>query len=631
MSKEASPETNIVTAAPRRPRSIEDDEGRHSADVKSMDIVEMSETESEGNEENEDKPSQGEVISWCFYELCSYFTHTVLLTIVFPLIISQTFKEPPEPARGWFENRNGFHCTKKETVLFEALTYARIKVGSMKFSPLEWTSISWFTGLIAAAPLLASISIHLDYRRNSQLITAVATAIGAIFCLPAGAIKTVWIMPPYIAAIVASNTVGFEALTYARIKVGSMKFSPLEWTSISWFTGLIAAAPLLASISIHLDYRRNSQLITAVATAIGAIFCLPAGAIKTVWIMPPYIAAIVASNTVGSAFHNRHLGLMVRGFVGDTIRKLQFPDRQAILAGCLGSAAIASFTYYMLRNSEGFISLWVVSIFSGILWFAGIAHIVTATRSNGSDTLDPDSVSSRHFISIFNYPHATGSLVGVFLSSFATMSIFAGGLLYIVGQLCTPPKDLLFVWLIYFFFPIFVLPMLQPVQRIIRSDAVKMQIFGFLLSTFTSGMGFYYRRKNWRNSHVLFLAAAQSIASGVLHAYSRILLMDCAPTGKEGVFAAWFSWVRMFGAFVGFAIGSSGVGSINRSFGAAFVAAVIGIVALIFSNVSSYSGAVAAGHVHKRGDVHIRASDAMTSKIKEKESLEESQDRSLEV
>ncbi|KAJ0914714.1 hypothetical protein HanPSC8_Chr06g0241701 [Helianthus annuus] len=174
-----------------------------------------------------------------------------------------------------------------------------------------------------------------------------------------------------------------------------MKFSPLEWTSISWFSGLILAAPLLAAVSIHLDHRPNSQLITAAATAIGAVFCLPAGAIKTYWIMPPYVAAIVSSNAVGSAFHNRHLGLMVRGFVGDNIRKLQFPDRQAVsswlsiyatAAGCLGSAAIASFTYYMLQNSEGFISLWIVSIFSGILWFAGIGHIITATRSNGNES-----------------------------------------------------------------------------------------------------------------------------------------------------------------------------------------------------------------------------------------------------
>ncbi|GJY40655.1 putative major facilitator superfamily domain-containing protein [Tanacetum coccineum] len=107
------------------------------------------------------------------------------------------------------------------------------------------------------------------------------------------------------------------------------------------------------------------------------------------------------------------------------------------------------------------------------------------------------------------------------------------------------------------------------------------------------------------HGHVLFLAAAQSIAAGVLHAYSRILLIDYAPTSKEGVFAAWFSWMRMLGAFVGFAIGSSSVGSFNRSFGAAFVVAVIGIVALIFSNVSSYGREVAAGHEHKRGDVPV--------------------------
>ncbi|KVH95132.1 hypothetical protein Ccrd_002771 [Cynara cardunculus var. scolymus] len=553
MSEEANPETDVMATAatPRRPRSVEDDEDSRSLDVKVVGV--KSESESEEYEEFEDKPTKGEVIGWCFYELCSYFTHTVLLTIVFPLIISQSFgSEPLQPARGWYTNGKGRHiCTKKETLLF-------------------------------------------------------------------------------------------EALTYARVKVGSMKFSPLEWTSISWFFGLIVAAPLLASVSIHLDHRRNSHVMAGIATAIGAIFCLPAGAIKTVWIMPPYVAAIVASNAVGSAFHNRHLGLMVRGFVGSTIRKLQFPDRQAVSSwlslyatagGCLGSAAIASFTYYMLRNSEGFISLWVVSIFSGILWFAGIAHILTATRSNGNESsYNNDRVSGSHFISIFKYPHAAGSLVGVFLSSFSTMSIFTGGLLYIVGQLCVPPKDLLFVWLTYFFFPLLVLPLLQPIQKLIRSDAVKMQIFGFLLSTLTSGMGFYHRHESWHNSHILFFAASQSIASGVLHAYSRILLMDCAPSGNEGVFAAWFSWVRMLGAFVGFAIGSSGTGNINRSFGTAFAAAIVGIVALIFSNVSSYGGAVAAGHVHKRRETGspVRGSDDIVN-AKGKGDSEEPQDRSIEV
>ncbi|KAK1408602.1 hypothetical protein QVD17_40519 [Tagetes erecta] len=145
-------------------------------------------------------------------------------------------------------------------------------------------------------------------------------------------------------------------------------------------------------------------------------------------------------------------------------------------------------------------------------------------------------------------------------------------------------------------------------------------------------MGFYYRQKNWHYSHVLFLACTQSTASGVLHAFSRILLMDCAPSGKEGVFAAWFSWVRMFGAFVGFVIGSSGVGNVNRPFGAAFAAAVVGIVGLIFSNVSSYGGAVAAGHVYRRHETGSPTSglkDAVSAKGKG--DLGETQEQSMEV
>ncbi|KAJ0559915.1 putative MFS transporter superfamily [Helianthus annuus] len=199
------------------------------------------------------------------------------------------------------------------------------------------------------------------------------------------------------------------------------------------------------------------------------------------------------------------------------------------------------------------------------------------------------------------------------------MSIFTSGVLYIVGELCVPPKDILFVWLTYFFFPILALPFLHPVQKVIRSDAVKMQIFGFILTTLASGMGYYYRNNNWHFNHVVFLAATQSVASGVLHAFSRILLMDCAPSGKEGVFAAWFSWIRMFGAFGGFVIGSSGVGNINRAFGAAFAAAVVGIVVLIFSNVSSYGGAVAAGHVRKRREtgspVPVKGSDDRSMEV----------------
>lgn len=61
----------------------------------------------------QDKPSKGEVILWCFYGLCSYFLHTVLIPILFPLIISQIFKAP-EPEQGWEKSFEGFSCTKKD-------------------------------------------------------------------------------------------------------------------------------------------------------------------------------------------------------------------------------------------------------------------------------------------------------------------------------------------------------------------------------------------------------------------------------------------------------------------------------------------------------------------------------------
>lgn len=61
----------------------------------------------------QDKPTKGEVTVWCFYGLCSYFLHTVLIPILFPLIISQIFKAP-EPLQGWEKSFEGLSCTKKE-------------------------------------------------------------------------------------------------------------------------------------------------------------------------------------------------------------------------------------------------------------------------------------------------------------------------------------------------------------------------------------------------------------------------------------------------------------------------------------------------------------------------------------
>lgn len=58
----------------------------------------------------EDRPIKLEVILWYIYGLCSYFIHTVLLPIVFPLIISQMVPSPPPPQQGWTRSSKGLYC-----------------------------------------------------------------------------------------------------------------------------------------------------------------------------------------------------------------------------------------------------------------------------------------------------------------------------------------------------------------------------------------------------------------------------------------------------------------------------------------------------------------------------------------
>lgn len=65
----------------------------------------------------EDKPTKGEVLVWYLYGMCSYFVHTVLIPIVFPLIISQTVPFPPEPAQGWLKSYKGIKCKQNEMQL----------------------------------------------------------------------------------------------------------------------------------------------------------------------------------------------------------------------------------------------------------------------------------------------------------------------------------------------------------------------------------------------------------------------------------------------------------------------------------------------------------------------------------
>jgi hypothetical protein len=56
------------------------------------------------------KPTTGETWLWYLYELCSYFIHTTLVPVLFPLIISQIFHSPAEPAGDLVMNRKGLLC-----------------------------------------------------------------------------------------------------------------------------------------------------------------------------------------------------------------------------------------------------------------------------------------------------------------------------------------------------------------------------------------------------------------------------------------------------------------------------------------------------------------------------------------
>lgn len=124
-----------------------------------------------------------------------------------------------------------------------------------------------------------------------------------------------------------------------------------------------------------------------------------------------------------------------------------------------------------------------------------------------------------------------------------------------------------------------------------------MQVLGFFMAAVTSGIGFTYRFRDWRTHEALILAAVQGTSSGVLHAFTRVLLMDSSPPGKEGAFSTWFMWIKVLGSLVGFAVASANPGNVAVSFGLGFCTAISAVVVLIFGNVSDFGGALAAGHV----------------------------------
>ncbi|PNX57683.1 hypothetical protein L195_g050528, partial [Trifolium pratense] len=61
-----------------------------------------------------------------------------------------------------------------------------------------------------------------------------------------------------------------------------------------------------------------------------------------------------------------------------------------------------------------------------------------------------------------------------------------------------------------------------------------------------------------------------------------------APTGK-GVSCVWYGWIRAAGLCLGFTVASAVPGQIKTSFGVAFVAALVGIIVLVFGNVDHNS------------------------------------------
>ncbi|XP_047177263.1 uncharacterized protein LOC124844383 [Vigna umbellata] len=250
----------------------------------------------------------------------------------------------------------------------------------------------------------------------------------------------------------------------------------------------------------------------------------------------------------------------------------------------------------MLREpiEREFISLWIVTIFCGLLWLVGMLHVFTAeNRTSYVPNIFP---SKLQLFTIFKHPHAIGCLVSVLLSSFTTMGVFTGGVLFIVGQLCIVPVHLLYFLLTYFLFPLFSLPLLfKPLQHLLKANSAKMKITGLLLSLISSGFGFYFWESHWKWGHLLVFGAIQGTSSGLLHTFGRVLMLETAPCGEEGGFSFWYGWVRGVGLFGGFVVGSVVPGSVRTSFGVAFCSALVGTVVLLFGNVNDFGAAKEVG------------------------------------
>lgn len=384
-------------------------------------------------------------------------------------------------------------------------------------------------------------------------------------------------------------------LVHRTIHVGGSSFSALHWTAISWFVGIVVAAPILPKVAQHLDHGYHQPFILGAGTAVGSFICLLTGFFKPIWFFPFYIAIIAVAITCASAVHTRHLGLIVRGLAGErTHRKLIISSRMSLSAaafGSFGTAVIALFTFHMLRRHDHLTSLWVVSIFCGLKWFMGFTETFFANRPGSSST-------SLALVSNY-WPQLVGRLGGVFLSSFSSTCIFVSATLYIMGSICMKPDLILAIWMVYFLFAAVILPALHPMQLLIRADPVKMNLLGFILSAVAPGVGFYFKEHKWHFLTVVFIALVQSTGAGILHAFGKSMVLDRSPAGKEGVFSSWYEWVKVSGACAGFALAATSPDNIRRTFGISFLAVFVGIIVLIFgSEVREFGGSFYKGGKH---------------------------------
>ncbi|ONK79713.1 uncharacterized protein A4U43_C01F9280 [Asparagus officinalis] len=388
-----------------------------------------------------------------------------------------------------------------------------------------------------------------------------------------------------------NGTLLYQMVVHRSIHVTDSRLSPLHWTAISWFAGIIITAPVLPRVAQQLDHGYHQPFILGAATAIGSFICLLTGFFKTTWLFPFYIAIVTMTITCASAVHTRHLGLIVRGLSGDQRvqqrRKPLISSSMSLFAtsfGSFGTAFIALFTFHMLRRTDHLTSLWVVSIFCGLKWFLGFTETFFANR--------PGSPSASLTLVSNYWPQLVGRLIGVFLSSVSSTCIFTSATLYLVGGLCMKPVLVLAIWMVYFVFAAVALPTLHPIQLLLRADPVKMNLLGFILSATASGFGFYFKdHRKWHFASVLLIAIVQSAGAGILNAFGRVMVLDRAPTGKEGVFSSWYEWVKMSGACAGFALAAVYPDNIRKTFGVSFLAVFVGIVVLIFgSEVRDFGG-----------------------------------------